>query len=216
MPKKAAVPRRGAVRKKEAVEKEEPVEKKEPVARRKAVARKSAGRKDAVVKMESAAMDEAMPDEIEVVEDEGEARPRRKAGNARLLQLLNESLGWELRAQAMYAHYAAYVKGLESLTLAEHFEGEVTESIGHAKKVRDVIAALGGEAVTTRDPAEILHTEDTQVMLEEALKTESAAAEAYKKIVPLVKDHPVFYHAIYHIQKDETAAVIEVETLLGR
>jgi bacterioferritin (cytochrome b1) len=53
-------------------------------------------------------------------------------------------------------------------------------------------------------------------MLEEALKTESAAAAAYRKIIPLVKDHPVFYHAIYHILKDETAAVIEVETLLGR
>ena len=215
MPKKAAVPRRGAVRKKEAVEKEEPVEKKEPVARRKAVARKSAERKDAVAKMESAAMDELMPVEIEVAEDEGDARPGRRTGNAKLIQLLNDSLAWELRAQAMYAHYAAYVKGLESLTLAGHFEGEVTESLGHAKCVRDIIAALGGEAVTTRDPAAIIHTEDTRVMLEEALKTESEAAAAYRKIIPLVKSNPVSYHAIYHILKDETAAVIEVETLLG-
>ena len=159
------------------------------------------------------------------IEDEVPARkavePTRKAAtpkaaSAKLVQLLNESLGWELRAQAMYAHYAAYVKGLESLSLAEHFEGEVTESLGHAKKVRGIIAALGGEAVSTRDDTEIVHTDDTSVMLEEALKTESAAAAAYQKIVPLVKDHPVFYHAIYHILKDETAAVIEVETLLGR
>ena len=142
--------------------------------------------------------------------------PQKIANRTKLIAALNKSLGWELRAQALYAHYAAYVKGLESLTLAEHFEGEVTESIGHAKKVRDIIAVLGGQAITTRDPAPILHTEDTRVMLEEALKTESAAAAAYRKIVPMVKDHAVFYHTVYHILKDELSAVIEVETLLGR
>jgi len=136
--------------------------------------------------------------------------------NAKLIAALNASLGWELRAQAMYAHYAAYVKGVESLTLAEHFEGEVTESVGHAHKVRDIIATLEGEAITTRDPAPIVHTEDTGTMLEEALATESKAAAAYRKLIPMVKDHPVFYHAIFHILKDEMAAVIEVETLLGR
>jgi bacterioferritin (cytochrome b1) len=155
-------------------------------------------------------------DPIEEAPARRSAPPRSKSGDSKLVALLNQSLGWELRAQAMYAHYAAYVKGLESITLAEHFEEEVTESLGHAKQVRDIIAALGGEAISTRDAAEIVHTEDTRAMLEEALKTESAAAAAYRKIIPLVKDHPVFYHAIYHILKDETAAVIEVETLLGR
>jgi len=142
--------------------------------------------------------------------------PIKIANRAKLITLLNQSLGWELRAQALYAHYAAYVKGLESLTLAEHFEGEVTESLGHAKKVRDIIAALDGQAVTTRDPAPIVHTEDVRVMLEEALKTESKAAAAYQKIVPMVKTHAVFYHSLYHILKDEMNAVIEVETLLGK
>src|SRR5436309_7795112 len=140
----------------------------------------------------------------------------KKGSDARLITLLNQALGWELRAQAMYAHYAAYVKGLESLTLAEHFEGEVTESVGHAKKVRDIIAALDGEAITTRDPAPIVHSLDLKVMLAQGLQTESKAAEAYTKILPMVKGNAVFYHAIYHILKDEMSAVMEVETLLGR
>ena len=29
-----------------------------------------------------------------------------------LIRLLNSALGWELRAQLLYAHYAAYVKGI--------------------------------------------------------------------------------------------------------
>lgn len=142
--------------------------------------------------------------------------PVKIANQAKLVKALNQSLGWELRAQALYAHYAAYVKGLESLTLAEHFEEEVTESLGHGKKVREIIAVLGGEAVTTRDAAPIVHTEEVRVMLEEALKTESKAAEAYQKIIPMVRGNAVFYHTIYHILKDEMTAVMEVEALLGR
>jgi bacterioferritin (cytochrome b1) len=141
---------------------------------------------------------------------------KKQPKNAKLIAQLNGALGWELRALALYAHYAAYVKGLETLTLEGHFEEEAKESFEHAKQVRGVIQALGGEAVTTRDAAPIVHTEDTRVMLEEALKTEQGAAAAYKKIVTLVKDHPVFHHTIFHILKEELNAVMEVEQLLGR
>ena len=141
---------------------------------------------------------------------------KKKAPNAKLIAMLNKALGWELRAHAMYAHYAAYVKGLESIPLGEHFEEESVESVGHARKVRDIIATLGGVAITERDPAPIVHTEDTMVMLEEALKTESAAAAAYARMLPLVKGHPVHNHTIVHIMMDELKAVTEVETLLGR
>ena len=235
MPKRAAAPKRGATTSRSARVKKAPGARKsdaepmedlldEPEAAPKRGARtggNARGKKAGARKPAADPMDE-MPDEMEDGADMADEAPvwkaagsKPKASGAKLVQLLNESLGWELRAQAMYAHYAAYVKGLESITLAGHFAEEVTESLGHAKKVRDIIAALGGEAVSTRDGAEIVHTEDTRVMLEEALKTESAAAAAYRKIIPLVKDNPVFYHAIYHILKDETAAVIEVETLLG-
>jgi len=134
----------------------------------------------------------------------------------KLLNGLNKALGWELRAYAMYAHYAAYVKGLEGMQLAGHFNEEAAESIGHAKQVRDMIALLGGKAVTERDKTEIVHTEDWTVMLEEALKTESTAAKSYQGLLPLVKEHPVFMHTLMHIYMDELKAVDEVENLLGR
>lgn len=134
----------------------------------------------------------------------------------KVIEALNGALGWELRAQAMYSHYAAYVKGLESLTLAEHFKSESSESVGHAEKVRQIIADLGGEATTTRDKATIVHTEDVTTMLEEGLKTEQKAAAAYQEILPMVKEHDPFYHDIRHILLDEMNAVVEMETLLGR
>ncbi len=141
---------------------------------------------------------------------------KKQPKNAKLITQLNGALGWELRAQALYAHYAAYVQGLESLTLQSHFEEEAAESVGHAKQVREVLQALGAEAITTRDATPIVHTTDTRVMLEEALKTEQTAAATYKKIVALVKDHPVFYHTLFHILKEELSSVMEMETLLGR
>ena len=141
---------------------------------------------------------------------------RKQTRNPKLVALINQALGWELRAQAMYAHYAAYVKGLESLTLAGHFEEEAAESVGHARKVREVIAMLGGEAVTVRDKAPIVHTGNTRVMLQESLKTETTAAEVYRKIVPLVKDNSIFFHSLSHVMMDEMKAVVEVENLLGR
>lgn len=134
----------------------------------------------------------------------------------KVIAALNQALAWELRASAMYAHYAAYVKGLESLTLEDVFKEEAVESFGHAEKVRNAIADLGGEAVTERDQTPILHTEDVRTMLEEALKTEQKAAQQYGEIVPLVKPYYPHFHDLIHIQKDEMEAVIEFEKLLGR
>ncbi len=132
------------------------------------------------------------------------------------IEALNRALGWELRAQAVYSHYAAYVKGLESLTLIDHFKAEAAESVGHAATVRGIIADLDGAAITTRDSTAIVHTEDVKTMLEEALKTEQKAAASYTEILPLLKGYDPFYHDVRHILIDEMRAVVEAETLLGR
>jgi bacterioferritin (cytochrome b1) len=134
----------------------------------------------------------------------------------KLITGLNHALGWELRAYAMYAHYAAYVKGLEGLTLKSHFEEEASESIGHAGKVRELLALLDAEAVTSRDTTPIVHTEDFHVMLDEALKTEEAAARHYQKLLPLAKDHPVFTHTLMHIYMAELNAVEEAKALMNK
>ncbi len=88
-----------------------------------------------------------------------------------LISALNNALAWELRAIAMYAHYAAYVSGIHRLHLATHFNTEVTESVTHAATVRSAIVKLDGEAITERDPTPILHTSNYQVMLQEAYAT---------------------------------------------
>ena len=107
--------------------------------------------------------------------------------NDELISALNKALAWELRAIAMYAHYAAYVSGIHRLHLATHFNTEVTESVTHAATVRSAIVKLDGEAITERDPTPIVHTSNYQEMLQEAYATESKAAATYGGILPLVE-----------------------------
>ena len=100
-----------------------------------------------------------------------------------LIDRLNDALGWEMRALALYAHYAAYVGGIHRLHLKPYFEAEAAESMTHAGTVRAAIVKLGGVARTERDNTEIVHTNDYKTILAEALKTETVAAETYEEIL---------------------------------
>jgi bacterioferritin len=131
-----------------------------------------------------------------------------------LIGKLNDALGWELRAQMMYSHYAAYVKGIYRLHLRPFFEGEATESVGHATIVRDHIAQLGGEARTERDATTIVHTTDYRVMLDEAMKTERHAMESYQSLLELTTGRPELHDAIEQISLQEERSVEELKQLI--
>ena len=94
------------------------------------------------------------------------------------------------------------------------FDEEASESNTHADMVRAAIVKLGGEAVTDRDPTEIVHTTDYKVMLKEALKTEQKAAEGYEVVLSLIKDDEEMYDSIEQIYFQELRSVEEVTQLL--
>jgi bacterioferritin len=127
---------------------------------------------------------------------------------------LNRALAWELRASLMYAHYAAYVMGRDRLDFEEHFQEEATESMGHARTVRQIIADLGGVAVTVPDATPFPHTQDATAMLEEALRTEARAEAAYREALPLFEHFSAWHHSLRHIMHDEEGAQLEIRRLL--
>ena len=131
-----------------------------------------------------------------------------------MIERLNASLGWEMRAQTMYSHYAAYVKGIHRLHLKPYFEGEASESVLHGNTVREQIVKLGGVATTDRDPAEIVHTTDYRVMLREAFETEKRAAQGYREFLALDGIDSELYDAIEQISFDEDRSVEELSQLL--
>jgi bacterioferritin len=140
---------------------------------------------------------------------------RNEAQNKKLIKRLNGALGWEMRAATMYAHYAAYVKGMYRLHLKPYFDGEATESMTHANTVRGAIVKLGGEARTDRDKTEVVHTTDYRVMLEEAIKTETHAAKAYAEILQISGLDSELQDALQQIHFAEERSVEELHQLMN-
>jgi len=130
-----------------------------------------------------------------------------------LIRRLNDALGWEMRALTLYSHYAAYVRGIYRMHLKPFFESEATESLGHAGIVRAEIVKLEGVAVSDRDGTEIVHTTDYQVMLEEAMKTETHAAKSYQAFLELPGLDSELFDAIEQIYFAESRAVEELNQL---
>lgn len=137
-----------------------------------------------------------------------------RSNTEELIRQLNNALGWELRAQMLYSHYAAYVKGIYRLHLKPFFEAEATESVGHATAVRDHIVKLGGVARTDRDSTEIVHSDDYRVMLTEAMKTETHAADAYKSLLAIPDIDPELHDAIEQIYFQEERSVDELKQIM--
>lgn len=135
-------------------------------------------------------------------------------GGNELIERLNNALAREMRAQAMYAHYAAYVKGIHRLHLKPFFESEAAESILHAQTVRNAVVHLGGVAVTERHPQPIKHTTDYRVMLEEALQTEKESKESYQEVLPLLREDEELYDAVEQILFAEERSVEELLQLI--
>ena len=131
-----------------------------------------------------------------------------------MIRRLNAALAWEMRAETLYGHYAAYVRGIYRLHLKPYFEGEAAESVIHGNTVREQIVKLGGVATTDRDPAEIVHTTDYKVMLREAFETEQQAAKGYKEFLDLPGIDSELYDAIEQIYFQEERSIEELSQLL--
>ena len=131
-----------------------------------------------------------------------------------LIDRLNDALTRELRAEAMYAHYAAYVKGIHRLHLKPYFENEATESFTHAQMVRNALVQLGGIAGTERHSQPIEHTTDYRVMLNQALDTERQSARVYQGILPLLREKEELYDAIEQILFAEERSIEELMQLI--
>ena len=133
-----------------------------------------------------------------------------------LIEKLNQALAFELRAINMYAHYAAYVNGINRIHLSPLFTTEATESIQHANIVRGAIVKLGGICVTERHASEIVHTEDYNEMLKFALDTERYASDLYHGILQSVEQigDDELFDSIEGIYFSELRSIEEMRMLI--
>lgn len=95
----------------------------------------------------------------------------------KLIENLNDDLANELAAIIQYTTYAAKVTGPTRPQLADFFNSEISDELGHAKFLANKIVALGGEPTTT--PAPVKPAETNQEMLEAVLEAERKAVKGY-------------------------------------
>jgi bacterioferritin len=96
-----------------------------------------------------------------------------------LVRGLNEDLAHEYQAIVSYLLYSRLANGPHRPELAEFFEGEIEDELGHAKLLAHKIVALGGTP-TTR-PAEVRLSVDNREMLELALEAEKETIGRYTR-----------------------------------
>ena len=134
--------------------------------------------------------------------------------NQKIIDRLNEDLAAEFAAIIQYTTYAAKATGPYRPQLAQFFQAEVADEMGHAQYLADKIVALGGEPITTAD--EVPEPESNQEMLQAVLEAEKEAIENYSQ---RAKDAEEFGDKGMVVQledmiRDETTHSEETERIL--
>jgi bacterioferritin len=103
-----------------------------------------------------------------------------------LIRGLNEDLAAEWGAILRYSYQAGKTFGILGEELREIFQREVTDELGHASFLRDVIVDLGGEPTTT--PKEFDKPDRIKDMLELDLDMELQDVADYIRRAEQAKD----------------------------
>jgi bacterioferritin len=94
-----------------------------------------------------------------------------------LIKGLNDDLAAELGTVIRYTYQSSKAMGFVGFELREILEGEITDELGHAAFLMDVIVDLGGEPTTT--PKSFDKPEGLKAMLELDLEMEKQDVEHY-------------------------------------
>lgn len=97
--------------------------------------------------------------------------------NEAFIEKLNNDLSNEYAAIIQYITYAAKVTGPFRLELSKFLMAEVADEQQHAKFLADKIMTLGGKPTTKA--SSVPEASDAKSMLQEVMKAEERAIEAY-------------------------------------
>ena len=130
----------------------------------------------------------------------------------KIISKLNEVLRHEWTGVAQYSQAGFVVTGLWREVYSGMFFESAEESFGHAKKVGEKIAALGGTPTVERNP--IKQSGDITEMLQHALEFESAAVKHYNEALALCEDDRALQVFLENILEEEQQGVDDITKLL--
>jgi bacterioferritin len=127
---------------------------------------------------------------------------------------LNACLTLEYTAVMQYTHAQFMLTGTQRPYYLQMFKSEAAESLTHAQMVGEKIVALGG--VPTTEVGEIQVATDLHEMLENNLRMERGAVEAYSRVLRLVGDDDLPLKLMLENQvQAEQSSVEELERILA-
>jgi len=103
--------------------------------------------------------------------------------NDKLIAKLNACLAHEWTGVAQYSQMGFMVSGLWREPYAEMFFDSAKESFGHARRVGDKIAAMGGVPTLERNKVQV--GDDIYGMLKHALEFEQTAVKHYMEALAM-------------------------------
>jgi bacterioferritin len=107
------------------------------------------------------------------------------ASNTQLIKVLNSLLQYEYKAMMQYLQNSYLVRGPRRETVKAWLVKMAQEEMMHASKVADKIVTLGGTPSLEIPPVKVAASVKDIIKL--AYTTETGAAEAYQKALPLIE-----------------------------
>jgi bacterioferritin len=104
-----------------------------------------------------------------------------------VIDQFNVCLKMEYTAVVQYHQHSFLLNGIERVEYLEFFEEAGAEALSHAKLLGSKIVSLGG--VPTVERAEVEQSTNLIEMLQQDLKLEQAALDAYHVALELAQDH---------------------------
>jgi bacterioferritin len=108
-----------------------------------------------------------------------------------VLNALNKILELELAGVIRYTHYSFMVYGFGRIPIVSWLRGQAAESQLHAHEAGELVTQLGGEPSLGIGPLLSNHTHNTGTILEESMKHEDEALNAYEELLDLVAGRSV-------------------------
>jgi bacterioferritin len=135
--------------------------------------------------------------------------------HAAVLRALDKILELELAGVVRYTHYSFMVYGFGRIPIVSWLRGQASESQIHAHEAGELVTQLGGKPSLGIGPLLRDHTDSTRVILEESLKHEGEALNAYEELLELVTGRSIMLEEYAsRMISEETRHVGEVKKML--
>ncbi|HLC64620.1 MAG TPA: ferritin-like domain-containing protein [Candidatus Nanoarchaeia archaeon] len=138
-----------------------------------------------------------------------------------IIKLLNSALELEHGANIQYLSHAEVVDGPDAEPIIARLKEIANDEKAHQEKFRNMIGLLGG--VPSMKTSETHPAKSVKEILEQNLKDEKFAVDAYSKILEELKKEKgkgyyfdLLEHEIRHVLMEEQEHITEIELLLGR